>query len=373
MRQLLLPIAVAVTLAACNSGTPAASNRADDIFGTETSIADDGTRSTGDKLGLKSKEVALTLDDGPVPGSLEIAKWLSDEKIPVTYFMIGQNVRNNLATAQAIASLPGVSIANHSWDHKRKLNSVVCIACDGADYAIREVADADKVLSPLFAKSKTRFKFFRAPGGNFFRAGNAAEMAQLAQLNKAISDYVGPVRWDVDGDVNPPSSGGCDGSSVSATACRDIYMRQVRALKSSSAVILAHDIHAKSREMIKLLVGSLRAEGYSFVPLDKSPETVAAIGKVQQLPGSTEFGATTFAATQKAPGTYAFDITAKGAARIEVWVDRKTDGPLLTAEGEELHQTVKFTVGGTRFFTIKGFSATQQVIAQAERSTTIQL
>lgn len=338
-------------------------------LGTENSIADDGRRTTGDKLGLGPKEIALTLDDGPVAGSLEIAQWLSARSIPVTYFMIGANAKANMDTAKKIAALPHVVIANHSMDHRRKFNDVACIACDGAQYAIHEVMEADKVLAPLYQINSPKFYFFRAPGGNFFRQGNSAEIAELAEVNRAASKYVGPVRWDVDGDVNPGSDGGCSNSD--ASGCRDIYMRQIRALGNAGIVVLAHDVHAKSRDMIKMLVADLKAEGYKFVALDKSPNTVAAVGQVSVNASNQEFGTTAFSSARKGPRQYAYEVKAPGAARIEVWIDRKTDAPLFAGAGDVLRASYTFTSTGSRFFTIKGFAADGKLIAQAMRQSRV--
>lgn len=341
-------------------------------LGTEGSISYIDGKTTGDRLGLKAGEIALTLDDGPVSESIDIARYLSDMGIPITYYMIGQNIRDNPNTAMQIAKLPNTIIANHSWSHKRQFNSVPCIACDGADYAISEVMDTDKILQPLFQANNTKFFFFRAPGGNFFRAGNGGEEADLAQLNKVAAKYVGPVRWDVDGDVNPVNESGCGGDELGPQECADVYMRQVRSLRNHGIVILAHDIHANSRRMVKLLVDQAKSEGFKFVAQDKYPDFVAAVGKIKPTkPPQTEFGNITFTPTNKGNGTYEFMVKIPTAARIEIWVDGKNDGPLLKSMGDLFKMTYKFNTMGKRFLTIKGFDAKEKLIAQSMRNITL--
>ena len=347
-------------------------------LGTEQSIADDGKQTTGDKLGLAPDEIALTLDDGPVPESYDIAKWLSDEGIPVTYFMIGKNVNANMSTAMDIAKLPNVIISNHSWDHKRKNNDVACVACDGAQYAADEIKDADDALQPVYKANKPAFYFFRAPGGNFFLEGKATELADLDEVNRQIgSKYVGPVRWDVDGDVNPVPAGcahnyDTGGAARSASSCKDFYMDQIHALKGAGIVILAHDVHQDSRDMIKLLVQDLKSEGYKFVALDKNKTAVAALGKVKLDDSTKEFGTTSFSTADLGSASYKFEIKAPGADHIEVWVDRKNDAPLFAGSGDILSQTYTFSSTGTRFFTIKGFDASGKLMAQKMRTMDVQ-
>jgi peptidoglycan/xylan/chitin deacetylase (PgdA/CDA1 family) len=346
-----------------------------EVLGTETSISNlrgDGL-STGDRLGLRQGEVANTLDDGPVPESLEIAQFLSDQQIPVTYFMIGRNVRSFPAIGREIAALPGVIIANHSQDHKRAINSVPCIACDGAEYAKSQIVDADTALKPLYAINKPSFFFFRAPGGNFFRDGRNDELAELAEVNRVASQYVGPVRWDVDGDVNPVSNGGCGTGQLTPRRCADIYLNQTLSLRSRGhgVVILAHDIHAGSREMIKLLVEDLRAEGFRFVALDKDKASVAKIGKVKPNDQQQEeFGDATFSSLDLGGGSYRLIATAPNAARTQIFIDRLSS-PLKEAAGDTLDFTQTFTSLGTRFFTIRAFDADGKQIANLGRSLSV--
>jgi peptidoglycan/xylan/chitin deacetylase (PgdA/CDA1 family) len=346
-----------------------------DRFGVEDSISGhlgDG-KSTGDRMGLVAGEVALTLDDGPAPESLGIAKELSAAKIPVTYFMIGRNVKQYAGTGLEIAKLPYVTISNHSMDHRRRNNSVACIACDGADYAIAQVMNADAALLPLYQVNKPNFYLFRAPGGNFFRRGDSSELAELDALNRVASKYVGPVRWDVDGDVNPTSIGGCGLGAVSARECANKYLRQIVSQRSQgkSSVILAHDIHAYSREMVRYLVADLKSNGFRFVELAKDPAKVAALGKVKPNNGNTEIGSVTFQAKSLGNATYSFLVTAKGADRTELWVDRKTDAPLLAAQGETLEGTYTFANPGIRYFEIRGYSRSGALVARSSKTLNI--
>ncbi len=339
----------------------------------ESALGHESSLTSGSQIGLKAGEIALTLDDGPVPESLGIAKELAKRNIPVTYFMIGQRVSEFPTVAKQISELKlpngdwaGI-IANHSWSHKRKVNSIACIACDGTDYAIKEVADADKVMSKMIDTQRKPY-FFRAPGGNFFRAGNAGEMASLNELNKVMGKYIGPFMWDVDGDVNP---GPCQ---QGALACRNFYYDQVKSNRRNGLIILAHDIHQMTRDMLlgtsawPGLIDRLKAEGFTFVALDKYPAALEKFGTVPKR----EFGNVTFFTENASSANYKFNIQVPNAARIEVWIDRKSDGPLFGAHGSEIKgKEFKFQNTGTRIFTIKGFDASNKLIALGTRTVNI--
>lgn len=63
------------------------------------------------------KRVALVFDDGPRPADAELLlALLAKEKVTVTFSLVGDRVRENPATAKAIAEA-GHEIANHSQTH----------------------------------------------------------------------------------------------------------------------------------------------------------------------------------------------------------------------------------------------------------------
>jgi peptidoglycan/xylan/chitin deacetylase (PgdA/CDA1 family) len=65
--------------------------------------------------------VALTFDDGPVPGRTdEILAILGRQGVPATFFLIGEQMAAHPAEARAIAAA-GHEIGNHSWSHRRMI------------------------------------------------------------------------------------------------------------------------------------------------------------------------------------------------------------------------------------------------------------
>lgn len=63
--------------------------------------------------------VALTFDDGPVPGTTpRLVRVLHAANVPATFFMVGRRVRQHPELARAVER-GGFQIANHSWAHEQ--------------------------------------------------------------------------------------------------------------------------------------------------------------------------------------------------------------------------------------------------------------
>lgn len=66
----------------------------------------------------RRRTIALTFDDGPSPGSLEIAEYLAEQGVRATFFQCGENVVRHPKIARAIA-WAGHEIGNHTFSHRR--------------------------------------------------------------------------------------------------------------------------------------------------------------------------------------------------------------------------------------------------------------
>lgn len=63
--------------------------------------------------------IALTFDDGPVPGTTpRLVRVLRAANVPATFFMVGRRVRQHPELARAVER-GGFQIANHSWAHEQ--------------------------------------------------------------------------------------------------------------------------------------------------------------------------------------------------------------------------------------------------------------
>jgi peptidoglycan/xylan/chitin deacetylase (PgdA/CDA1 family) len=364
--QQKIPLSLILFSVAAACKMKPAQDSAEQALGFENSL------TSGAQIGLKPMEVALTLDDGPAPESLPLARKLRDLEVPVAYFMIGQNISSHPEIAREIADLkftsgplsgqPATIISNHSWDHKRKTNSVACIACDGTDYAVMEIKKTDDLIAGYVQKANKPF-FFRAPGGNFFRREEPEEVKSLDEVNKTLGKYIGPFFWDVSGDVEPV----CE--KLTAEKCGDYYLAQIRSKgPKHGIIILAHDIHEKTRQMLlgngtyAGLIAIMKKEGFKFVHLDKYPSALAKFGPVP----SNEFGHVSLAVTQQGAHSFLLDVSSKNAARIEVYIDR-LQKPLFAGDGSRVSSRQVISTGGQRVFQIKSFDAQNRLIAMGSR------
>lgn len=293
-----------------------------------------GTRNlTASSFGLTEKELALTLDDGPGPRTIELAEWLAREKVPATFFMVGKNAKANPAAVQRIVDLSNANnglfiIANHSMNHQAKpLPSL------GNEVIIDEIMDADAILKDAIAASQSKLPsavaFFRPPYGDLVRIGSS----NIAEINAAGAEkYQGPVFWDVGGELkNGYSADWACWGKISPNACADGYIREATARKRG--VILTHDVHSRTVDMLtgangnRSLIKDLRAQGFKFVSLRAHDATAQrSEAEEERLAASTT--ATITAEVSVSGHNVTVDIRAEGGAKLAVAFD--TQAPTTT-------------------------------------------
>ncbi|KAI9175254.1 hypothetical protein H9P43_006615 [Blastocladiella emersonii ATCC 22665] len=193
-----------------------------------------------------SRMFALTYDDGPHPTlTSQILSNLAAASYKVTFFWIGQNVRDNPTIAQQVINA-GHHVAHHSWSH--------------ADFATLSAADLKSeldqtisVISPYIGGKKPRY--FRPPYGSM----NAAVMATLtaAPYNFRV------ILWDLDSNdwktdaENPPS------------AILSYYQTELNRTPASSIshIALNHDIQQKAVTVAPTLYPMIKSAGFTVVPM----------------------------------------------------------------------------------------------------------
>jgi peptidoglycan/xylan/chitin deacetylase (PgdA/CDA1 family) len=246
--------------------TPGCAAEADD---------DDAIGNSGDSVGgedeiisehqlmggeLPPKTIALTFDDGPGPRTAELAEYLATKGIPAAFFINGSKVAGRQGTLDTILGR-GHLLANHTQNHLQltRLSS---------DKVVTELAQTDAIIAA--AQPGTTFLMrapFGAMNGGVVRALNGSPMKK----------YVGSVFWDIGGQLTQSAAADwdCWGKRVTVARCGDLYVQEITARRRG--IVLLHDIHGSTVDMVKQIVPRLQADGYKFAKLTDVPSVARAI------------------------------------------------------------------------------------------------
>ena len=209
---------------------------------------------------LPDHTLALSFDDGPGPRTKELAEYLATEGIPATFFINGRNVPGRQAALDAVVGR-GHLLANHTQNHLQltKLSS---------DKIISELTLTDAFIAQVEPNGPW---LLRPPFGAW--NGATARVVNGTPMRK----YVGSVFWDVGGVLTATAAADwdCWGKRVSIEQCGSLYMSEMRTRKRG--IVLMHDIHSNTVDMVKLIVPQLKAEGWKFASVVSAPAIKRAI------------------------------------------------------------------------------------------------
>ena len=236
---------------------------------------------------LPDKTVVLTYDDGPDEHTLELAKYLADEGIKVTFFVNGRRYCKTYDAAgacmtpqdtktcdngQGQAAVPGMvkhypesmideilalghRVANHTQDHCH-----LPAQTNAANLAFEFKATQD-ILDRHICDNVF---LFRAPYGEW---DNGVVTRLNAQMG--FQKIVGPINWDVDG-----NDWDCWQKGTSPDACATGYLNILNGRPKKNGIFLMHDRpefnvgYAGPVLMTKILVPKLKAAGFKFATMD---------------------------------------------------------------------------------------------------------
>ncbi len=192
------------------------------------------------------KVVALTFDDGPLPGTTEqTLAILANKQAKATFFVIGVEVKRHPDQLKEIIA-SGSEVGNHSYSHKYM---AFMLPSDVKN----EVENNDKLIRSLGYTGPIQF---RTPYN-----------AKLFTLPYYLMTHN---RFDISRDVIPK-----EGWKRSSQQIADDVVSRVK----PGSIILLHpmyDYTASSRGAIAPIIDRLRAEGYRFVTVS---ELLALRGK----------------------------------------------------------------------------------------------
>lgn len=201
-------------------------------------LAAPGTAAAAERP-CRSGSIVLTFDDGPSPRMTpRLVRILTRERVPATFFMVGEKVRRSPATARLVRDA-GFTIGNHTWSHHQltRLSS------------LRVRGQVLKAGAELRAHGIDTGRLMRPPYG----AIDARVSREVRQLGLV------PVLWTADS---------LDWSGGSAPQIAHRILEQLRPYRKN--IVLQHDgvdNSAASIAAVPIVIRAARARGYCFTDL----------------------------------------------------------------------------------------------------------
>lgn len=210
--------------------------------------------------------VALTFDDGPNANTSGVLDALKAQNVKATFFIVGKMARAYPSVLARIAA-EGHLLANHSATHALLGKKYV----RHPEMLVEQIRDVDNYIRPLMPVN-AKF-YFRAPYGSW-----RPQHAAVLDADPVLRNYVGPVYWDIGGEIAMSSDGyilssadwDCWHRHWDADTCAKGYLREIR--RKNGGVVLMHCVHHQSPELAAAIIPALVEEGYKFVRLDQVPE-----------------------------------------------------------------------------------------------------
>jgi peptidoglycan/xylan/chitin deacetylase (PgdA/CDA1 family) len=180
----------------------------------------------------RAKCVALTFDDGPTPFTDRLLRILRDNNARATFFLIGNKVARDPASARRIADA-GMEIGGHTWEHPNMTT------IPQADIP----SQLSKATQAIAAATGTAPTLYRPAGGLSDDAVRAEAGRQgLAEI---LWDVI-PFDWINDANI---------------AATRYMLMTQIK----PGSVVLLHDTYSSTVDLVYQFLPVLKANGYHLV------------------------------------------------------------------------------------------------------------
>lgn len=195
--------------------------------------------STSDII-LRPGEVILTFDDGPRPGKTnDILATLDDYGVKATFLMLGSAAKAHPALARQVAS-QGHTVGSHTYNHVDLSTLTRQVALDEIAKGEAAVADA------LKGSGHTPAPFFRFP----YLSQTGFLRTSLLQGSVVVLDV----------DIDSKDYFKDDAETVAQRTLARLDAR-------GSGIILFHDIHQRTVDMLPTFLAALQERGYSVVRL----------------------------------------------------------------------------------------------------------
>jgi peptidoglycan/xylan/chitin deacetylase (PgdA/CDA1 family) len=221
----------------------------------------------------KKKKIYLTFDDGPNKGTQNVLDIVKDEKVPVTFFIIGEHVYasiNQNITWDSLQATEGIEICNHSYTHAEH------------NHFEKFYQSPDSVVND-FQRTQDSLQLtnniVRAPGRNAWRIDSLQftdlkkSKAAVDSLQKAGFIVMG---WDLEWHYDPKELTVMNNSDDLLKQIDSVFTNN-KTKSPENLVLLAHDqVYKKSKDSTELrqLIQKLKLkEDYELLLVTSYPGT----------------------------------------------------------------------------------------------------
>jgi peptidoglycan/xylan/chitin deacetylase (PgdA/CDA1 family) len=206
---------------------------------------------------LRDKEVVLTFDDGPWPGSTEaVLKALADECVKATFFEIGEHANWHPAITKQVIDA-GMTVGTHTWSHKDLARNPYATDSEKAEW---EIEMGNSAVHRAAAGGKVA-PFFRFPDLQTPRR----LLSYFAERDIAIFST------DIDSR---------DFAMHKPEQVVNSVMTQLE--KRGKGIVLLHDFHRNTAEALPELLRQLKLAGYKVVHLVPK-EQLTTVAKYDEM------------------------------------------------------------------------------------------
>ena len=191
-------------------------------------------------LPLQDKELVLTFDDGPWPGTTPyLLNALKAECVRATFFLLGRNVTAHPELARRELA-EGHTVGHHTFSHPLLDHMTL----DKAEAEVDRGIAADELALYGQRRSRPTTPFFRFPGF-------ASNQALLARMQERGIVVFGADLWASDW--------------LPMTPEQELQLILARVEKAGRGIVLFHDTKSQTVRMIPAFLRELKRRGYRIV------------------------------------------------------------------------------------------------------------
>lgn len=191
-------------------------------------------------LPLQTKELVLTFDDGPWPGTTpKVLDALKRQCVRATFFLLGRNAQANPQLARRTLA-EGHSIGHHSYNHPLLDH----MSLDKAEAEINRGIEADEIAVYGQRRTSPIVPFFRFPGF----ASNKALLDHMSARGMVV---FGADVWASDWDPMSPD--------------QELRLILARIEQAGRGIVLFHDTKAQTAQMLPAFLRELKRRGFRIV------------------------------------------------------------------------------------------------------------